>query len=229
MSEHRSEAPLPPLNEREQTDKEYGSQNMRLFYTVWKDCRNRYVSGLANGETRQRALVELVRLRRRIGAPEIMVNSYISVAPNYFIYPQGKYILYELGFEMFFTLPVGNRDRMYESNYRDKVAGYSRLMKYAETNVSDGFMPKGLIRVPLGRVTLVDLDLKQGLGRIRAGKVRDYNCFDIRFSLDFTVQNRLDAARTFLESIIDDDLSEQDENTNEVKKEEKKEEKVNEW
>lgn len=207
MSEHRSEAPLPPLNEKEKADKEYGSHNMRLFYSVWKDCCKRYVTGPADEQTRQRALVELVRLRRRIGASEIMVNSYISVAPNYFIYPQGKYILYELGFEMFFLLTVGDRERMYESNYRDKVAGFSRLMKYTETNVSDRFMPKGLIRVPLGRVTYVDLDLKQNLGRIRAGKVKDYNCFDIRFSLDLTIQRSLEDAQTFLEERFEDDLS----------------------
>lgn len=211
----RTHDPVPPLNELEKRNKEYGSQNMRMFYTIWNDVKNRTVRGPSTEETRQRALVELVKLKRRVGGGEIMVNSYISVAPNYFIYPYGDYIVYELGFDMYFVVPVGNTERMYESNHRDKVAGFTRLNKVMEMNVSEKFMPKGLIRVPLGRVTQVDLNLKKGLGRIRAGKISDYTCFDIQFSLDETVQNRIDFAKLLLEDRIVDDIS--------------KEEKVNDW
>lgn len=211
MSKHSPRLPLPPLNDKERRDREYGSQNMRMFYILWQESHNKYVTGPATEETRHRALVELVKLRRQLGCEEIMVNSYIAVAPNYFIYPDGKTITYELGFDMYFVLPVGDTDRMYESRNRDRVAGYVRMMKNGEERISSKHMPRGVVKIPIGRITHVDLDIKQCLGRIRVGKVNDYTYFDISFSLDLTVQKALEDAELFLEDRFEDDMSKEEE------------------
>ncbi len=206
-----SPIPLPPKNEQERRDREYGSQNMRMFYLIWQEVRDKKITGPSTEETRQRALVELVKLKRRLGDKEVMVNSYIAVAPNYYIYPDGKEITYELGFDLYFVIHVGDTERMYESQYRDRVAGYTRLNKGGELRLTSKFMPKGVVKIPLGRISYVDVDLKQCLGHIRAGRVNDFTCFDIKFSLDLSVQKALDDAEIFLEERFEDDLSEEEE------------------